>query len=132
MLTRSSPYPLTAHAPLRRASWLAYAIACLRLLAVLSIFQLSGAAHLAGDAFEYALTREHHDDDDCERENGHECPPGCPTCHQVHALNASLPPAVSVNLSWTPMTDGEVVEWLVAADAPPSLAPAPLFRPPRA
>lgn len=118
----------------RRAPWLAYAIVCLRGLALISVFQLSGAAHLAGDAFEYALTGEHddHDDDEREQEDGHECPPGCPTCHHVHALNASLPPAIAVDLSWTPMTDGVVVEWSVADDAPPNVPPSPLFRPPRA
>jgi len=127
-----SPRAPSQIALVRRAPWLAYAVACLRVLALVSLFQLSGAPHLAGDAFEYALTGEHHDDDEREQDDGHECPPGCPTCHHVHALNASLPPAIAVDLSWTPMTDGVVVEWRVADDAPASLPPSPLFRPPRA
>jgi hypothetical protein len=111
----------------RTVAWL---VVLLRVLAVVSVFQLSGAGHLAGDAVEI-ITLGHHADDGDEHEN-HQCPPGCPKCHHIHASAASLPLPFEPILSWVPGVDGEVL--LLSYDGNEPLAPylSAVYRPPRA
>lgn len=65
----------------RLALWLAL----LRVCAVLLVGEFSGLAHTGLDVFESLNGIAHHDADDCDDEQGHECPPGCPNCHCWHA-----------------------------------------------
>lgn len=108
-------------------------IILLRVLSALAVFQVSGAAHLTGDIVEY-VTSGHHVIDDAHDENdpNHQCPPGCPSCHHVHVSGASLPPTVALTLTWVPMSEGHVADWLPSADAPADPALPSVFRPPKA
>ena len=111
---------------------IAVVLSLFRLLTVVSVVQLSGVAHIAGDLFEL-VTLGTHTVDDVEHENdpSHECPPGCPTCHHVHFSGASLPPTVALAMTWVPTTEGHVVEWLPAEDAPLVPPLSSVYRPPR-
>ena len=108
-------------------------LAGFRLFAVVAAFQLSGAAHLAGDLVEELTFGQHPDvQDDGEDDPNHECPPGCPTCHHVHMSGASLPLTTIAVPAWVPMTDGKVAVCLLADDAPSGPALPGVYRPPRA
>lgn len=105
-----------------RAAWL-----LLRAVAVCLALSLSGALHFAidlwleGDAAAQHFAGEDGDED---------CPPGCVSCHCVHAspglpvrfdafASSKLLPAFE--MTWSPYESG----------APPRLAPPPVYRPPR-
>jgi hypothetical protein len=100
-------------------------------LSAVAVFQVSGAAHLAGDLVEYVTLGQHVVDED-ENDPNHQCPPGCPTCHHVHFSGASLPATVSLPLTWVPMSEGHVAEWVRSADAPADPGLPSVFRPPKA
>lgn len=106
-------------------------VVLLRILSAVALFQVSGAAHLTGDLVEY-ITLGHHVVDEGENDPGHQCPPGCPTCHSVHLSGASLPSGVAPSLGWVPMSEGNVAEWLPSADVPAAPSLPSVFRPPRA
>lgn len=110
---------------------LARLVVVLRVLSAVAVFQVSGAAHLAGDLVEY-VTLGHHVVDEGENDPAHHCPPGCPTCHSVHVSGASLPTDVTPPLAWVPMNDGVVAEWLPSADVPAAPSLPSVFRPPKA
>ncbi|HTU63936.1 MAG TPA: hypothetical protein VMF89_35970 [Polyangiales bacterium] len=80
-LPTSTQLSTTAGARLRRVA------ACLLHVVVLVLSaEVSGALHAALDvAVEAGLVA--HPDDDCERD-GHECPPGCLSCHCGNATTA--------------------------------------------
>ena len=123
--------------PQRRTRHLSRRVAVLlvvlRVLATVAAFQVSGAAHLAGDLVEY-VTLGHHVVDEGENENdpNHHCPPGCPNCHHVHFSGASLPASVSLPVTWVPMSEGLVAEWMPSTDAPAGPELPSVFRPPKA
>ena len=77
----SSQPAASAVAQLRRVA------ACLtQVLVLLLSADVSGTLHAALDvAVEAGMVA--HPDDDCERD-GHECPPGCLSCHCTHAASA--------------------------------------------
>jgi len=122
----------TRHRRSRTTARLGVLVAFLRALVMVSVFQLSGAAHLAGDLVEF-ITLGHHPDIDAEHENDptHDCPPGCPTCHHVHYSGAALPPTLLVPVAWVPLSEGVTVEWKPSADAPSGPPHASVYRPPR-
>jgi hypothetical protein len=89
-LPTSTQPSATAFAHVRRVA------ACLMQVMVLLLSaDVSGTLHAALDvAVEAGLVA--HPDDDCERD-GHECPPGCLSCHCTHtttAWNNPLGPSV--------------------------------------
>ena len=131
-LTRVAVAAPAQRRPLRGKT-AALLIVVLRVLSAVAVFQVSGAAHLAGDLVEY-VTLGHHVVDEAEDENdpNHQCPPGCPTCHHVHFSGASLPATVSLPLTWVPMSEGRVAEWVRCADAPADPELPSVFRPPKA
>lgn len=116
----------------RGAARVALFVGVLRLLAVVSAFQLTGTGHLASD-FLQVITVGHTSDENAEHENerDHDCPPGCPTCHHVHYSGASLPapPFVVTRLT---VSAGATVDWSRSEDAPPGPPHASVYRPPRA
>lgn len=70
------------------AAWL------LRVLALVLSTEVSGSLHAAMDVAVVAGVFAH-PDDDCERD-GHECPPGCLSCHCGHAAAWSWPVVTAV------------------------------------
>jgi hypothetical protein len=68
--------------------------ACLlRVVVLVLAADVSGTLHAALDvAVEAGVVA--HPDDDCERD-GHECPPGCLSCHCTHAASAWNHPLLS-------------------------------------
>ncbi|HEX5656876.1 MAG TPA: hypothetical protein VFX59_06760 [Polyangiales bacterium] len=102
-------------------------IVVVRAFSVLALVDLSGLTHTTLD-----LAGISHADDDCDDEQGHECPPGCTNCHCWHAGLATPPlahepPQVAV----APMP--------IVLPAPPYARTQPrapdqvtLYRPPRA
>ena len=70
--------------------------------------------------------------DEAENDPNHQCPPGCPTCHHVHFSGASLPATVSLPVTWVPMSQGHVTEWMPSAYAPAGPELPSVFRPPKA
>lgn len=118
--------------PSRRRALVALLVGVLRVLAMVSIFQLSGAGHLGGDLVAI-ITTGHHPDEGPEDENdpNHECPPGCPTCHHVHYSGASLPADVALPLTWVPLTEGVSIEWRPGASPQRIPIHSSVYRPPR-
>ena len=102
--------------------------ALLQALCVVVSLQLSGVPHAVEDV---AAMCDVLGDDDCPDEPpGHECPPGCPSCHCAHPA-AAAPMAATFN-GVAPPT--EVGKALVGGgeDAPPvSAASRGVWRPPR-
>lgn len=132
MLRPGNPRSL-AMAYLRRATrpstWL---VQLFRLFAIVASIHVSGAPHFVGDAVEL-ITLGHHEEDDSSHEDdpNHECPPGCPTCHHVHAGNLALPVQVVSPYSSAPLVEGDVVLLSYDGDAPPIPDPTSIYRPPR-
>lgn len=104
-----------------------------RVVSLIVAFQVSGAAHLLGDAVEI-VTLGHHPDETNSHEDdpNHQCPPGCPTCHHAHAGNASLPIQVSAPDSCVPLAEGIIVLLGYDGNAPSIPDPTSVYRPPRA
>jgi hypothetical protein len=103
----------------------------LRMLVLLFAVELSGLTHAVLDAYS-AVTGDAHADSDCEGDaGGHECPPGCPSCHCWHAGTPSLPlrmepgRRIVVQLSALPGFIPGV------AMPPPGKGPDSVYRPPR-
>jgi hypothetical protein len=97
---------------------------------LLVAIQLSSVVHLAVDLWQDC--DELSDCDDCPNDQpGHDCPPGCPTCHCGHTGVASLPSATAVTPfpstparnAWTARGD--------ESDAPATPYLSGVFRPPR-
>jgi hypothetical protein len=117
----------------RRASArLAAFVAMFRVFTAVTLFQLSGGAHVACDVFEYLRFGDHLvEAEEQENDPSHDCPPGCPTCHHVHYSWASLPPALLPPVSWLPLGNGHLVAGLAAYETPSKRLPVSVFRPPR-
>jgi hypothetical protein len=63
----------------------------MRALALLFAVELSGLTHAAVDVV-CSLSGNAHQESDCDDEQGgHECPPGCPSCHCWHAGAPTAP-----------------------------------------
>jgi hypothetical protein len=67
-----------------------------RVVALLMMLELSGAAHLALDGYELLSGEQHQQGhEDCEDEqSGRECPPGCLNCHCAHAAVVAVAPCL--------------------------------------
>ena len=112
----------------RRAAFLAM----FRVFTAVTLFQLSGAAHIAGDVVEYIRYGDHVVEAEEEEDNpNHDCPPGCPTCHHVHYSWASLPPTLLPPVSWVPIGEGRMIAGLAAHERPSMQLAVSVFRPPR-
>lgn len=120
------------HQP-RGSRALALLVIALRIFVGLAVFQLSEVGHFGVELAEHVGLVEHvHDADDArEEEPGHDCPPGCPKCHHVHASNASLVPWMTPPAPLAAMLDGILAEFPSIAEAPRGPPLPCLFRPPR-
>lgn len=67
------------------------AAAFLRVLALLFATEFSGLAHVALDGAAAFGVLEHPDDGCDSREESHECPPGCLSCHCAHSTPGWTP-----------------------------------------
>jgi hypothetical protein len=111
----------------------AWWVLAFRFLAIVASLQVSGAPHLLGDAVEL-VTVGHHPDESPPHEDdpNHECPPGCPTCHHVHAGSLSLPVQVPTPTSFVPrVINPRIVVIAYDGDAPDGPDPISIYRPPR-
>jgi hypothetical protein len=102
-----------------------------RLLVMLFAAELSGVTHAALDVCG-SLEGAAHGQSDCEdHEGGHECPPGCPSCHCWHAGTPSAPIAMRCELqrmSPPSATQGFAPR---ASVTPARVDPDSVYRPPR-
>lgn len=117
----------------RRFRAFALVLIALRILVGIAAFQLSELGHLGADIAEQAglVVHEPDADDARESEPGHDCPPGCPTCHHVHASNASLIPWLTPPAPLAARLESILMELPPVAEAPPGPALPSVFRPPR-
>jgi uncharacterized membrane protein len=100
----------------------------LRAVAMCLALSLSGAVHFALDLWLDGDAAAQHFSG-CADDGDEDCPPGCASCHCVHASALPAPldgvapstllPAFEV--AWSPYERG----------APPRLVPLPVYRPPR-
>lgn len=100
-------------------------------LAIVAVaLQLAGAARVAEALFEDGSACA----GDCTNErNGHDCPPGCPSCHCAHGGVGSLPLAAPANPPPVAERSAEPVKRPTEAQRPSSRADRDgVFRPPRA
>lgn len=105
-------------------------VALLRLLAVLLVGELSGALHTVLDAAA-SVGLVAHPEDDCDQGDGHECPPGCTSCHCSHGAVAWAAPQMDVRVAIVhapARADGFVPSERLP---PPGVDRARLYRPPR-
>jgi hypothetical protein len=119
--------------PGRRPSRVArVAAVVLRLLSLLLATELSGAVHAASD-IAASLAGTEHPSDDCDDEQGHECPPGCSSCHCTHGALGSVTPQLALVMSGKPVHRLTGQAGFVPLDAMPPAGPdlTPLYRPPR-
>ena len=101
----------------------------LRAVVVALALQMSGVLHFAVDLWLEGEAAAAHfggqGDDD-----GEDCPPGCPTCHCVHASPA-LP--IQMDAIAPELLPAFEVAWApYESRTPPPLAPRSVYRPPRA
>lgn len=105
----------------------------LRVCVFMLVGELSGLAHIGLDLFETLQGREHHVEDDCGDQQGHECPPGCVNCHSSHAVPAiAAAPQPEVDTTpcvEPPRTEPSVVPY--AGLKPAGSDPDSPYRPPR-
>lgn len=108
-------------------------LVALRILVGIAAFQLSELGHLGADLAEQAglVVHEPDADDARESEPGHDCPPGCPKCHHVHAGNASLIPWLTPPAPLAAMLESVLMELPPLVEAPPGPPLPSVFRPPR-
>ncbi len=122
--TRHRPLSLTRHPGAHRAS-----LAVFGLVSLVLSFQVSGFGHFFGDVVSELVDGVHPSDEDCES-TPHECPPGCPSCHQGHISAMPKLPEVSV------VTLRVAVQGAVStppeAKRPASPDLPSIYRPPRA
>jgi hypothetical protein len=105
----------------------------LRLLLALVTLELSGLAHAGADAYQAAAGFAQHDQDCDDEEAGHECPPGCPNCHCVHAaLVLAQPRCGETQLEALPPRE-QASGGVPSTDRVPAPQdPDSIYRPPRA
>jgi hypothetical protein len=108
-------------------------LVALRILVSLAVFQVSELGHFGVELAEHVglIVHAHDEDDAREEEPGHDCPPGCPKCHHVHASNASLTPWMTPPAPLAAMLDIILAEFPTVAEAPRGPPLPSLFRPPR-
>lgn len=102
----------------------------LRAVAICLALSLSGVLHFAIDLWlDGDAAAEHFAG--CEDEGDEDCPPGCASCHCVHATPA-LPVEVDALATSRLLPAFDVVWRPYESGAPRRLDPLPVYRPPRA
>lgn len=102
-----------------------------RMIALVTALQLSGAIHAAGDVWSAVAGTAVASD--CDEESaGKQCPAGCPNCHCVARTIVAPPQVIDVEALLT-VDDSELTAVSVGVarspQGPPQTAP---YRPPRA
>jgi hypothetical protein len=120
----------TRYASAKRRSVLL--VLALRLLVLLFAVELSGLSHAVLDAYS-AVSGDMHADSDCDDEQGgHECPPGCPSCHCWHAGTPSLPLRMEPGRRIVMLLSAQLGFIPGVAMPLPGADPDSIYRPPRA
>jgi hypothetical protein len=102
----------------------------LQLLSLLLVVELAGVLHMTLDVV-VSLGATDHADDHCDDEQGHECPPGCPSCHCAHTALAGSAPGVELGLAIVHSTLVEPGFVPRPSSPPPGAELVRLYRPPR-
>lgn len=98
------------------------------MLVAVTAVQITGLPHVLKDvvaAVQGDVTHEQCPND----EDGRECPPGCPSCHCAHPMNAL--PSLGPSFVLDPLTPIEIATAPYEAQSPPGPEPGALYRPPR-
>lgn len=101
-----------------------------RLVLAVVMLQLGGVVGVVADLVFAGATAD--DATECPNEKpGHDCPPGCPTCHCAHG-GVAVPPSTD-NASWLADLGGSSVAAVCpyVADLPKDPPMPSVFRPPR-
>lgn len=99
-----------------------------RMIVAVTAVQITGIPHVVRDVIAAVQGDDAHEQ--CPNdEDGRECPPGCPSCHCAHPMNAlpSVPPPMLLD-GFVPI---EVAVTSYKAQVPAGPEPASLYRPPR-
>lgn len=111
---------------------LAVVLLVFRVLALIVAVQATGAMHAALD-LAGALSGVVHVEEDCSRRTpGHDCPPGCPSCHCASSVLSALPPHADDGLlAVLPPPGDELKRAFFDDHAPLRTERASVYRPPR-
>lgn len=104
-------------------------VAILRVLVLLFSAELSGLTHAAVDIS--GLDGAHQTDDCDDEKGGHECPPGCPSCHCWHAGTPTAPLAMHFEMQVVVLQVSRPGFIPVTKAAPRGADPDSVYRPPR-
>ncbi len=105
-------------------------VVAMRLIVGLTAVQITGVPHVVADVVTAIQGHEDRNHDDCPNDDGgRECPPGCPSCHCAHVMNAL--PAMAPPTVLDPLIPIDVALAPYVALEPPGPEPAALYRPPR-
>lgn len=112
----------------KRPGWLLFFVV-VRLFVLLFSAELAGVTHAVLDVF---VCEGAHESEDCdEGEGGHECPPGCPSCHCWHAGTPTPPLPIVCELQVV-VSQVAKLGFTPSTEAPPQGAdPDSVYRPPR-
>lgn len=103
-------------------------LVAVRMIVAVTAVQITGIPHVVADAVAAVQGDDRHEE--CPNdEDGRECPPGCPSCHCAHPMNAlpAVPPPMELDF----LIPIEVAIAPYEAQAPPGPDLASLYRPPR-
>jgi len=105
-------------------------VVTMRLIVGLTAVQITGVPHVIADVVTAIQGHEDRSHDDCPNDDGgRECPPGCPSCHCTHVMNAL--PSLAPPTVHDPLIPINVAIALYMALEPPGPELAALYRPPR-
>ena len=104
-------------------------VIALRMVVSVTAVQISGVSHAVADVI-VAVQGGDEYEHNCPNDNdGRECPPGCPSCHCTHAMNAL--PSVGPSFVLDALIPIEIAIAPYEAQSPPGPEPGALYRPPR-
>lgn len=100
-----------------------------RVIVAVTAAHITGIPHVVRDVVA-AVHGDNVTHEQCpNEEDGRECPPGCPSCHCAHPMNAL--PSASPPMVLEFLIPIEVAMAPYGAQAPPGAEPTSLYRPPR-
>lgn len=105
-------------------------VVVIRFVVATTAIQITGIPHVAADVISTIQGEDDSHREECPNDDGgRECPPGCPSCHCAHVMNALPFVAPPTELHLLPPMDIVIVPYIKLE--PPGPEPAALYRPPR-
>lgn len=104
-------------------------VIALRMVVAVTAVQISGVSHAVADVIVAVQGGDEYEHNCPNDEDGRQCPPGCPSCHCTHAMNAL--PSLGPSFVLEPLTPIEIPIAPYEAQTPPGPEPGALYRPPR-